>query len=76
MDFTRRRIADISSYIPTTTLRSRAEAAHGDAEATPNYHSNLDGVNQPMNMLFKDVLWWTLGIMALIVLWIRIIEIL
>ncbi|RGP77930.1 hypothetical protein FLONG3_3999 [Fusarium longipes] len=76
MDFTRRRIADISSYIPTTTLKSRAEAAHGDAEATPNYHSNLDGVNQPMNMLFKDALWWTLGIMALIVLWIRIVEIL
>ncbi|KAI1050440.1 hypothetical protein LB506_001501 [Fusarium annulatum] len=76
MDFTRRRIADISSYIPTSTLKSRGEAAPADAEATPNYHSNLDGVNQPMNLLFKDALWWTLGIMALVVLSIRIIEIL
>ncbi|KAJ4005349.1 hypothetical protein NW752_011312 [Fusarium irregulare] len=74
MDFTRRRIADINSYIPTSVLKSRAEASHEDAEV--NYHSNLDGVNQPMNLLFKDVLWWTLGIMALIVLWIRIVEIL
>ncbi|KAK2929778.1 hypothetical protein FoTM2_010118 [Fusarium oxysporum f. sp. vasinfectum] len=76
MDFTRRRIADISSYIPTSTLKSRGEAVPADAEATPNYHSNLDGVNQPMNLLFKDALWWTLGIMALVVLSIRIIEIL
>ncbi|SPJ89785.1 related to ferric reductase [Fusarium torulosum] len=76
MDFTRRRIADINSYIPTSTLKSRAEAAHADAEATPNYHSNLDGVNQPMNLLFRDVLWWTLGIMALIILSIRTVEIL
>ncbi|PHH85899.1 hypothetical protein CDD83_11021 [Cordyceps sp. RAO-2017] len=31
---------------------------------------------EPLNMLFKDVLWWTLGIVALIVLTIRILEIL
>ncbi|KAJ3518459.1 hypothetical protein NM208_g14505 [Fusarium decemcellulare] len=79
MDLHRRRFADINSFIPTSTLKGRAEAAHADAEAashTPNYHSNLDGVDQPMNLLFKDALWWTLGILALIVLSIRILEIL
>ncbi|KAM5346767.1 hypothetical protein ACJ41O_009772 [Fusarium nematophilum] len=79
MDFHRRRIADIDSFTPTSTLQSRAEAAHVAPDSpsyTPNYHSSLDGVDQPMNLLFKDVLWWTLGIFALIVLSIRIIEIL
>ncbi|KAM0439553.1 hypothetical protein ACHAPT_000644 [Fusarium lateritium] len=79
MDFYRRRIASANSLMATSTLQSRAEAAHTDAEQasyTPNYHSSLDGVNQPMNLLFKDVLWWTLGIMALVVLTIRIFEIL
>ncbi|POR34242.1 Ferric/cupric reductase transmembrane component 2 [Tolypocladium paradoxum] len=40
------------------------------------YHTALNGVNQPMNMLFKDVLWWSLGIVALVVLGIRVLEIL
>lgn len=79
MDFYRRRIASANSFMATSTLQSRAEVAHANPEQasyTPNYHSSLDGVNQPMNLLFKDVLWWTLGIMALIVLGIRIFEIL
>ncbi|KAF4984426.1 hypothetical protein FZEAL_389 [Fusarium zealandicum] len=79
MDFRWRRSAYINSFTPTSTLETRAEAAHADAGAsseTPNYHSSLDGVNQPMNLLFKDALWWTLGIFALIVLSIRIVEIL
>lgn len=81
MDFYRRRIASANSFMATSTstLQSRAEVALTDPEQashTPNYHSSLDGVNQPMNLLFKDVLWWTLGIMALIVLGIRIFEIL
>lgn len=49
-------------------------------ESTPSstvapYHSGLDGVNQPVNLLFKDMLWWSLGIVALIILTIRLIEI-
>lgn len=39
------------------------------------FHSGLDGVNQPVNMLFKDMLWWTLGILALFMLSIRLLDI-
>ena len=39
------------------------------------YTQALEGVNQPMNMLFKDVMWWTLGILAIVVLLIRLAEI-
>lgn len=39
------------------------------------YTHSLNGVNQSVNMLFKDMLWWTFGIFALIILTIRIIEI-
>lgn len=37
----------------------------------PYYH-DLAGVNQPMNMLFKDAIWWMLGIAALVILSIRL----
>lgn len=40
------------------------------------YHTALNGVNQPMNILFRNVLWWTLGIVGMIVLLVRILEIL
>ncbi|KAK8099338.1 Ferric/cupric reductase transmembrane component 7 [Apiospora kogelbergensis] len=39
------------------------------------YHNGLTGVNQPVNMLFKDMLWWTLGILALFMLTVRLLEI-
>lgn len=79
MDFHRRRIAETDTFLSTPTLQGRADAAQ--AEATPtwtisDFYHDLNGVDQPMNLLFKDVLWWTLGIFALIVLSIRIIEIL
>ncbi|KAK4208718.1 putative ferric reductase [Rhypophila decipiens] len=38
------------------------------------FNTGLNGVNQPVNLLFRDVLWWSLGILALIVLGIRIVE--
>ncbi|GJN69303.1 metalloreductase [Purpureocillium lilacinum] len=65
---------------PTRTLEVRAGGG-SDKEVQPSstiapYHTALNGVNQPMNMLFKDVLWWSLGIVALVVLSIRILEIL
>ncbi|KZZ97686.1 ferric reductase [Moelleriella libera RCEF 2490] len=40
------------------------------------FYTALNGVNQPMNLLFRDVLWWTLGIAGFAVLLIRILEIL
>ncbi|KAF7550688.1 hypothetical protein G7Z17_g5538 [Cylindrodendrum hubeiense] len=78
MDFLRRRIAGSDSAIPTSTLFERATAAHEETDPTSTiaeFHTSLNGVNQPMNLLFKDILWWTLGITAMIVLVIRISEI-
>lgn len=80
MENIRRRIAATETLDPTSTtfLEIRGDAAAASASATSTvapYHTALNGVNQPMNLLFKDALWWTLGIMALIVLAIRIIEI-
>lgn len=40
-----------------------------------NYDTGLAGVNQVQNMLFKDMLWWSLGIFALVILSIRIVDI-
>lgn len=66
---------------PSGTLdlhpRGHGTGTHG-AETTSTiapYHSALNGVNQPVNMLFKDMLWWTLGIMALVILSVRLLEI-
>lgn len=71
---------------PTRTLQVRSGSGSGgqslevQTEPSPSstiapYYVALNGVNQPMNMLFVDVLWWSLGILALVVLSIRILEI-
>ena len=39
------------------------------------YDTGLAGVNQVQNLLFKDMLWWSLGIFGLVILSIRIIDI-
>lgn len=77
MDLLRRGFAD-SNLVATATL---LEIRDGTEEAQPTstiseYHDSLNGVNQPMNLLFKDILWWCLGITAMIVLLIRILELL
>lgn len=64
---------------PTRTLEIRG--SNGSQEVQPSstiapYYTALNGVNQPMNMLFRDALWWTLGIAGMAVLLIRITEIL
>ncbi|KAK3941929.1 putative FAD binding protein [Diplogelasinospora grovesii] len=61
----------------TTTTTVTATGTH--AEATPlntiaPFATGLNGVNQPNNLLFKDVLWWSFGILALLVLAVRLIE--
>jgi hypothetical protein len=55
--------------------RAGADTTAANYNTIGQYAIGLNGVNQPMNMLFKDVLWWSLGIMAIIILGIRIIEI-
>ncbi|OTB04688.1 hypothetical protein M426DRAFT_58271 [Hypoxylon sp. CI-4A] len=59
------------SDVPSTTEQDGASPA---ATITP-FATALNGVDQPGNMLFKEMLWWTLGIMALIVLTIRLLDI-
>jgi hypothetical protein len=54
----------------STTLSSNA-TANNDTASAP-YATALNGVNQPMNMLFKDILWWSLGVMGMIVLVMRL----
>jgi predicted ferric reductase len=80
MDLIRRGIADTLSHIPTSThLEDRGASVAENAETTSTvspYYTSLNGVNQPMNLLFKDILWWCLGITAIVVLLIRILEIL
>lgn len=87
----RRRIAAVGSFTPTPILALRdmdvtstqtnyagptgtADAADALATIAP-YATGLAGVNQPVNMIFKDALWWSLGILALTVLSVRLLEI-
>ncbi|RYP78114.1 hypothetical protein DL770_006941 [Monosporascus sp. CRB-9-2] len=81
MSLLQRRLATLGPFAPTPTLALRdSGAGTGTEEDASNatiapFSTALNGVNQPMNMLFKDMLYWTLGIMGLIVLSIRLGEI-
>ncbi|GAW22449.1 hypothetical protein ANO14919_119860 [Xylariales sp. No.14919] len=79
MSLMRRRIAAFESFTsPILSLRgmdtTHNEAADAAATIAP-YATGLSGVNQPVNMIFKDALWWSLGILALTVLSVRLLEI-
>ncbi|KAI1814581.1 ferric reductase like transmembrane component [Poronia punctata] len=65
------RAIDMTSTLITPTPTGEADAA---ATIAP-YATGLTGVNQTVNMIFKDSLWWSLGILALIVLILRLLEI-
>ncbi|KAK3901636.1 ferric reductase like transmembrane component-domain-containing protein [Staphylotrichum tortipilum] len=61
-------------------LRDVAATATGSptGQATPSstispYNTGLNGVNQPNNLLFTDLLWWSLGIVGFVMLLIRIV---
>ncbi len=83
MSLMRRRIAAFGSLTPSPILALRdmdvtttqaKEAADAAATIAP-YATGLSGVNQPVNLLFRDTLWWSLGILALFVLSVRLLEI-
>ncbi|KAF3054991.1 Ferric reductase transmembrane component 3 [Daldinia childiae] len=77
----RGRITAFGSLTPTTILALRdsdmpTETDEAQAASTiAPFATSLNGVDQPGNMLFKNMLWWTLGIIALIVLTTRLLEI-
>ncbi|KAI4866650.1 ferric reductase like transmembrane component-domain-containing protein [Hypoxylon rubiginosum] len=81
MSLIRRRIAALGPITPISVLALRdsdvpSTTLQHDASSTiAPYSTSLNGVDQPGNLLFKDMLWWTLGIMALIALSIRLLEI-
>ncbi|KAI0476221.1 putative FAD binding protein [Xylariaceae sp. FL0804] len=86
----RRRLAAFGPLSPTPVLALRdsemstitkapgvvatVDAANATATIAP-FDTGLNGVNQTDNMLFKDALWWTLGIFALMVLLVRMLQI-
>ncbi|KAL2142450.1 hypothetical protein VTI28DRAFT_1159 [Corynascus sepedonium] len=83
MGLTYHGLPDPELAIPTATLQLRDAATTmtgtQTAAATPTntispYSTGLNGVNQPMNILFTHVLWWTLGIIGLVMLLVRIVE--
>ncbi|KAL2136415.1 hypothetical protein VTI74DRAFT_3849 [Chaetomium olivicolor] len=55
----------------STTIRSTTVAPTPSSTISP-YNTGLNGVNQPNNMLFTDMLWWSLGVVGLMMLLIRI----
>jgi predicted ferric reductase len=79
MDSYRGRLAGYEPVMASATVDPRVpHAVRAEVDSTSTispYYQQLNGVNQPMNMTFKEVLWWTLGIAGLVVLTIRIIEI-
>ncbi|KAF7853225.1 hypothetical protein EAF04_010727 [Stromatinia cepivora] len=77
LDLLRRVATEAASATSTTT--SLQYATTTEAAATPSntigmYATELNGVNQGVNDLLRDVLWWCLGIMALIILVFRIMH--
>ncbi|KAJ3557207.1 hypothetical protein NPX13_g9975 [Xylaria arbuscula] len=76
----RRRIAAFGSITPSPILALRdmssttTQAEDAAATIAP-YATGLAGVNQPVNMILKDALWWSLGVLALTVLSVRLLEI-
>ncbi|TVY38117.1 Ferric/cupric reductase transmembrane component, partial [Lachnellula subtilissima] len=57
----------------STTLSSNATAATPSSSIAP-YATALNGVNQPMNMLFRNIIWWSLGVLAMLILTIRLVQ--
>lgn len=48
--------------------------SHGGVATIAPYATALNGVNLPMDNLFRDILWWSLGVLAMLILVSRIYE--
>jgi predicted ferric reductase len=59
----------------TSTSKSTQTNEADPAATIAPYATGLAGVNQTANMIFKDSLWWSLGVLALVVLSVRLLEI-
>lgn len=79
MSLIQRRIADMGHLAAAPAVLARAANATKPAGDFANheigqYATLLNGVNQAVNLLFVDSLWWTLGILGMLVFVIRIVE--
>lgn len=80
MNVNAHRLAGVA-FTPTTLSSLNMRAATKEEVEQPTstilpYYTALNGVNQPLNMAFKDALWLTLGAFGVIILAIRFMEIL
>ncbi|KAL9564118.1 hypothetical protein ACKAV7_011768 [Fusarium commune] len=79
MDFYRTAGIEAMISLASTAVEVQGpDRSHPEVESTSTitpYYSGVNGINQAQNMLFKEALWWTLGIIALVVLTIRMLEI-
>ncbi|KAI0172747.1 ferric reductase like transmembrane component-domain-containing protein [Hypoxylon sp. FL1284] len=84
MSLIRRRIAAFGPLTTPATVIALRESPDSELPSTTQpqdaastiapFSTALNGVDQPGNMLFKEMLWWTLGILALIVLSIHLFD--
>ncbi|KAL2269448.1 hypothetical protein VTJ83DRAFT_1632 [Remersonia thermophila] len=63
--------SQIQDAAASTALAAHTTAPTPSSTISP-YNTGLNGVNQPVNMLFTDILWWTLGFMGFVMLLVRI----
>lgn len=56
-----------------STHEFATNATNSSSVAAP-YATKLNGVNQPLNMLFKDILCWSLGVLAMLILTLRLAQ--
>lgn len=68
----------MNSLVHTVTLEyidaDETRNTHNPASTIVPYIYGLDGVAQSQNVFFKNVLWWSLGILVMVVLFIRLLE--
>src|ERR1700712_2612095 len=57
----------------TSSMKATSTSNGGVATIAP-YATALNGVNLPMDNLFRDILWWSLGVLAMLILVSRIYE--
>ncbi|KAI0008613.1 ferric reductase like transmembrane component-domain-containing protein [Xylariaceae sp. FL0662B] len=81
MSIMRRRLAAFGPLTPTAILAIRdsdmstATEEEAAKASIAQFSTALNGVDQTTNMLFKNMLWWTMGILCLLVLSVRLFEI-
>ncbi|GAB1312174.1 hypothetical protein MFIFM68171_02384 [Madurella fahalii] len=81
-NYHRPRRPDLPLTIPTAILRlhdavttaTGTQTAPTSTSTISPYNTGLNGVNQPNNMLFTDMLWWSLGIVGLLMVVFRIVQ--